>query len=76
MKSSQDGLNPGMKAAKEKVRELEETSVESIQFEEEGEKEERKIQLKKELRGPVEGDRGSLRHQCAGSRNVYILIIF
>lgn len=42
MKSSQDGLNTGMKAAEEKVRELEETWVESTQFEEEGEKKEKK----------------------------------
>lgn len=38
MNSSQDGLNAGMKTAKEKVREVEETLIESIQFEEEGEK--------------------------------------
>lgn len=66
MKSSQDGLNTGMKAAKEKVRELEETLVESIQFEEEGEKEERKIQFEKESFGGLRRGQGKSEHQCAG----------
>lgn len=61
MESSQDGLNTRMKTGEEKVREHEKTSMESIQFKEEGEKKEKNNNNKKQS---ASGTHGITRKVC------------